>query len=157
MARRKEKERFPLPEGRKWVNLNYDDFNKRFPRLGAARLAARTDRVGKRKLKELNNYVSANGRRLDGKRIYRYKNRKSPSKRLGTRFASVMVPMDVHVMLKELSKFHKKSMSQIIREHVEPMFDEAYKQAEVLARIEANRKKDEEALNSDQPRRRYNV
>ena len=157
MARRKEKERFPLPEGRKWVNLNYDDFNKRYPRLGAARLAARTDREGKRKLKELNNYVSANGRRLDGKRIYRYKNRKSPSKRLGTKFASVMVPMDVHVMLKELSKFHKKSMSQIIREHVEPMFDETYKQAELLARIEANRKKDEEALNTDKPRRRYNV
>ena len=60
-------------------------------------------------------------------------------------------------MLKELSKFHKKSMSQIIREHVEPMFDETYKQAEILARIEANRKKDEEAFNSDQPRRRYNV
>lgn len=157
MARRKEKERFPLPEGRKWVNLNYDDFNKRFPRLGAARLAARTDRLGKKKLKELNNYVSANGRRLDGKRIYRYKNRKSPSKRSGVKFASVMVPMDVHVMLKELSKFHKKSMSQIIREHVEPMFDETYKQAEILARIEANRKKDEEAFNSDQPRRRYNV
>jgi len=48
-------------------------------------------------------------------------------------------------------------MAQIIREHVDVLFDQAYKESEVLARIEANRKKDEEALNADKPRRRYNV
>ena len=68
-----------------------------------------------------------------------------------------MVPLDVHARLKELSKFYKKSMAQIIREHVDVLFDQAYKESEVLARIEANRKKDEEALNTDKPRRRYNV
>jgi len=43
----------PLPKGLKWMNLNYDDFNRRFPRLGAARLAKRKDPVAKKKLAEL--------------------------------------------------------------------------------------------------------
>lgn len=116
------------------------------------RLAARTDPVGKRKLEELKEYVWRHRR----KRNYRYPGRYSPSKRKGAKFSSVMIPMDVFLKLKELSKFYKKSMSQILREQIEPMFDEAYKQAEVLARIEANRTKDETS-DPDKPRRRYNV
>ena len=149
----KVSEKKPLAKGLKWTNLNYDDFNKRFPRLGMARLAKRSDKRSQEKLAELKEYVWRNRRR----RLYRYPGRYSPSKRKGAKFSSVMVPMDVFLKLKELSKFYKKSMSQILREQIEPMFDEAYKQAEILARIEANRKKDEEAFNSDQPRRRYNV
>ena len=143
----------PLPKGLKWMNLNYDDFNRRFPRLGAARLAKRKDPVAKKKLAELKEYTW----RYRRKRNYRYPGRFSPSKRLGAKFHPVMVPLDVHARLKELSKFYKKSMAQIIREHVDVLFDQAYKESEVLARIEANRKKDEEELNTDKPRRRYNV
>lgn len=148
----KVSEKKPLAKGLKWTNLNYDDFNKRFPRLGMARLAKRSDKRSQEKLAELKEYVWRNRRR----RLYRYPGRYSPSKRKGAKFSSVMVPMDVFLKLKELSKFYKKSMSQILREQIEPMFDEAYKQAEVLARIEANRKKDE-TPDPTQPRRRYNV
>jgi len=143
----------PLPKGLKWTNLNYDDFNYAFPLLGKKRLAARTDPEGKQKLAELKEYVW----RYRRKRKYRYPGRPSPSKRKTTRFSTITVPPDVHAMLRELSKFYKKSMAQIVREHVEPMFEEAHKQAEVLARIEANRIKDEQTPNPAQSRRRHNV
>jgi predicted DNA-binding protein len=123
----------PVAKGRKWKYMFEKDFVRKFPRLGAARLARRAK-----------------------KRMYRYPGRTPPAKRAGAKFSSVMVPMDVFLKLKELSKFYKKSMSQILREQIEPMFDEAYKQAELLARIEANRKKDE-TPDPDKPRRRYNV
>lgn len=144
-----EKTKKRLPKGLRWRNLNYDDFNKTFPRLGMRRLAARDDPEAKRKLETLKEYVWRNRR----KRKYRYPGRYSPSKRTGTKFSSVMVPMDVYFKLKELSKFYKKSMSQIIREHVEPMFDEAYKQAELLARIEKNREKNSVSPYVDKPGR----
>lgn len=120
-------------KGRKWVFMYDKDFIRTFPRLGAARLERR-----QRKKKKL---------------LYRYPGRDAPSKRKGAKFSSVMVPMDVFLKLKELSKFYKKSMSQIIREHVEPMFDEAYKQAELLARIEKNREKNSVSPYVDKPGR----
>ena len=144
----------PIAKGLQWKNLTYDRFNRRFPRIGMSRLSKRTDPVGQRKAAELAEYVWRHRR----KRGYRYPGRFSPSKRKGTRFSTIMVPPDIHAMLRELSKFHGKSMSQIVRDCIEPLFEEAYKQAEVLARIEANRvKQEDEASNTDQPRRRYNV
>ena len=68
-------------------------------------------------------------------------------------FLTVMVPIDVHAKLKELAKFYKKSMSQIFREQIEPFFDETYKQAELLARIEKNREKKGVPPNVNKPRR----
>jgi hypothetical protein len=62
-----------------------------------------------------------------------------------------MVPIDVHAKLKELAKFYKKSMSQIFREQIEPFFDETYKQAELLARIEKNREKNSVSPYVDKP------
>lgn len=120
-------------KGRKWAFMYSKDFIRTFPRLGAARLEKR--------------------RRKKQKLLYRYPGRDAPSKRKGAKFSSVMVPMDVFLKLKELSKFYKKSMSQIIREHVEPMFDEAYKQAELLARIEKNREKNSVSPYVDKPGR----
>ena len=53
----------PVPEGRRWKNLNYDEFNRKFPRIGMRRLAARTDPEAKKKLEELNEYVWRNRRK----------------------------------------------------------------------------------------------
>lgn len=139
----------PVPEGRRWKNLNYDEFNRKFPRIGMRRLAARTDPEAKKKLEELKEYVWRNRR----KRNYRYPGRYSPSQRKGAKFLTVMVPIDVHAKLKELAKFYKKSMSQIFREQIEPFFDETYKQAELLARIEKNREKKGVPPNVNKPRR----
>ena len=139
----------PVPEGRRWKNLNYDEFNRKFPRIGMRRLAARTDPEAKKKLEELKEYVWRNRR----KRNYRYPGRYSPSQRKGEKFLTVMVPIDVHAKLKELAKFYKKSMSQIFREQIEPFFDETYKQAELLARIEKNREKKGVPPNVNKPRR----
>jgi siroheme synthase (precorrin-2 oxidase/ferrochelatase) len=47
-------------------------------------------------------------------------------------------------------------MATIIREHIDELFETTYKEAELLARIEANRKKDE-TPDPDKPRRRYNL
>lgn len=123
-----------------------------FPRIGAQRLARRVangEKLSKKK-------VTKNFGREAMKKLYRYPGRDAPSKRKGAKFSSIMVPMDVFVRLKELAKFHKCSMSSIMRREINRLFDEAYKQAEVLARIEANRKKNETS-ESDKPRRRYNV
>jgi len=75
-------------------------------------------------------------------------------KRKGAKFSSIMVPLDVYLKLKELSKFYKKSMAQIMREQVEPLFDEAYKQAELLARIEKNKEKNSVSPYTSEPGRR---
>lgn len=137
----------PVPKGLRWKNLNYDEFNRTFPRLGMRRLAARTDPKAKEKLAKLQEYVW----RYRRKRNYRYPGRYSPSKRKGAKFVAVMVPIDVHAKLKELAKFYKKSMSQIFREQIEPFFDETYKQAELLARIEKNREKNSVSPYVDKP------
>jgi predicted DNA-binding protein len=142
----------PLAKGRQWTKMYYDDFNRKFPRLGMARLAAREDEEGKQKLRELKEYVF----RYRRKRKYRYPGRYSPDRRKGAKFHSVMVPLETHQKLKEIAKFHKKSMATIIREHIDELFDKTYKEAELLARIEANRKKDE-TPDTDKPRRRYNL
>ena len=132
-----------VPIGRRWKTLNYAQFNRRFPRIGQARMNRRLEsgeKISKKKLKKL----------------YRYPNRASPCSREGAKFKNVMLPLDVYLRLKELSKFHKCSMAAVVRNEVNRLFDEAYKQAEVLARIEANREKNE-ALNASNTRRRYNV
>jgi len=141
-----------VPLGLRWKTLSYAQFNRRFPRIGAKRLARRVangEKLSKKK-------VTKNFGREAMKKLYRYPGRDAPSKRKGAKFSSIMVPMDVFVRLKELAKFHKCSMSSIMRREINRLFDEAYKQAEVLARIEANRKKNETS-ESDKPRRRYNV
>jgi len=144
-----EKPKKPVPKGRRWKKLNYDEFNRTFPRIGMRRLSARDDPEAKQKLAELKEYVWRNRR----KRNYRYPGRYSPSKRKGAKFLSVMVPIDVHTKIRELSKFYKKSMSQILRERIEPFFDETYKQAELLARIEKNREKNSVSPYVDKPGR----
>lgn len=141
-----------VPVGLRWKTLNYARFNRRFPRLGAKRLAARVAKGEKLSKKK----VTKNFGRKAMKKLYRYPGRVSPSKREGAKFSSIMVPMDVFLRLKELAKFHKCSMSSIMRREVNRLFDEAYKQAEVLARIEANRTKNETS-EPDKPRRRYNI
>lgn len=154
MSETPSKKKKPLAKGLKWTNLNYDQFNRTFPRLGMARLAKRNDAAAKKKLAELKKYVWRNRRG----RKYRYPGRYSPTKREGAKFSTVMVPLDAHLKLKELSKFYNKSMSQLLREYIEPLFDETYKQAELLARIEANREKaDNAAQDTDNPVRKYNV
>ena len=131
-----------IAKGRRWVRMYDENFIRTFPRLGAARLAKRAlKRKGRKK-------------RSGPKRIYRYPGRDAPSKRKGAKFSSIMVPMDVFLKLKELSKFYKKSMSQIMREQVEPLFDEAYKQAELLARIEQNKEKNSVSPYTSEPGRR---
>lgn len=140
-------ERRPVAKGRKWATLNYDKFNNRFPILGMKRLAARDDPEGKEKLAALKEKyrrkLSARGRkrRRGGKRLYRYAGRTSPSQRKGQRFTTLSLPIETYLRLKEVSKFYKKTMTAIVRDHVEALFDEAYKQSELLARIEKNRGK----------------
>lgn len=135
----KEKKPLAVPKGRQWTQLTYKAFNRTFPRLGIKRLSKREDPEGQRQLAELKEYVW----RYRRKRKYRYPGRYSPSKRQGARFCTVMVPMDVYLKLKELSKFHKLSMARILREYVETLFDETYKEAELLARIANRTTKDE--------------
>lgn len=146
----------PLPKGLKWTNLSYDDFNFAFPRIGVKRLKERVaagDKSAEPKLAELQEHVWRNRR----KRKYRYPGRYSPSKRKGTKFRSLMIHMETYQKLKELQKFYKKGLGAIIRPMVDELFDKTYKEAELLARIEANRKKESAASNTDKPRRRYNV
>lgn len=136
MTEEPPKPKKPVAKGRKWKQLCEEDFIRKFPRLGAARLARRA-------LKR---------RRKSGpKKIYRYPGRDAPSLRKGSRFSSIMVPLDVYLKLKELSKFYKKSMSQIMREQINPLFDEAYKQAELLARIEKNKEKNSVSPYTSEP------
>ncbi len=142
-----------LPKGLKWTNLSYDDFNKRFPRIGIRRLTERVeagDKSAEPKLAELKEHVW----RYRRKRKYRYPGRYSPEKRKGTKFRSIMIHMETYQKIKELQKFYKAGMGSIIRPLIDELFDKTYKEAELLARIEANRKKASETSNPDQPRRR---
>jgi len=146
-------EKKPLAKGRKWTNLNYDDFNLQFPRLGIERLSKRDDPVAKKKLAELKEHTWRNRR----KRKYRYPGRYSPEKRKGTKFKSIIIPLETYHKIKEIQKFYKAGMGAIIKPLIDELFDKTYKEAELLARIEANRKKEDEASNTAKPRRRYNV
>jgi hypothetical protein len=140
----------PLPKGLQWRNLNYDDFNKRFPRLGIERLSKRTDKKSQKKLAELKEYVWRYRRR----RKYRYPGRYSPEKRRGTKFKSIIVHLETYHKIKELQKFYKAGMGAILTPLVDELFEKTYKEAELLARIEANRNKDHAPSDSDQPGRR---
>lgn len=141
MTEQPPKPKKPIAKGRRWAYMFDKDFIRTFPRLGKARLA-------KRALKRKRN------RKPGPEKIYRYPGRDAPSKRKGAKFSSIMVPLDVYLKLKELSKFYKKSMAQIMREQVEPLFDEAYKQAELLARIEKNKEKNSVSPYTSEPGRR---
>lgn len=140
-------EKKPIPKGRKWAHMNEKDFVRKFPMLGKARLARRAAKKKRRGRKK----------RPGPARIYRYPDRAPPSRREGAKFVNVTIPLETSLMLKELSKFYKRSMSSIVTGFVSDAFDEAYKEAELLARIEANRKKEDETPDSTKPRRRYNV
>jgi hypothetical protein len=143
----------PLPKGLKWINLCYDDFNRRFPRIGIRRLTERVeagDKSAEPKLAELKEYVW----RYRRKRKYRYPGRFSPEKRKGTKFRSIMIHMETYQKIKELQKFYKAGMGSIIRPLIDELFDKTYKEAELLARIEASRKKQNETPDADKPKRR---
>ena len=149
-------EKKQLPRGLRWRNLNYDDFNFTFPRLGVKRLTERVkagDKSAEPKLAELKEYVWRNRR----KRKYRYPGRYSPEKRRGTKFKTIIIPLETYHKIKEIQKFYKAGMGAIIKPLIDELFDRTYKEAELLARIEANRKKESEASDADKPRRRYNV
>jgi predicted CopG family antitoxin len=81
------------------------------------------------------------------------RNRVSPTLR---GFRSIMVRRSTYEMLFEMKIFYKKSFTHIVHELVNIAYQKTYKQAEVLARIEANRIKNETS-DPTQPRRRYNV
>lgn len=149
-------EKKPLPKGLKWRNLNYDDFNFTFPKIGVKRLTERVeagDKSAEPKLAELKEYVW----RYRRKRKYRYPGRYSPEKRKGTKFKTIIIPLETYHKIKEIQKFYKMGMGAIIKPLIDQLFDHTYKEAELLARIEANRKQESEAPETDKPRRRYNV
>jgi hypothetical protein len=136
------------PKGRKWANLSGPKFRKRHPMIGVRLLAAAGVEDPK---------ITKRGPRSRKKRTYRY-NRVPPSAREGVRFQAIIVHFETRAKLQELKKFYGKSMAGIIREHVDELFEKATKEAEVLARIEENRRKrEEEASNTDTPKRKYNV
>lgn len=146
-------EKKPLPKGLKWTNLNYDDFNRKFPKLGIKRLSKRDDPESQKKLAELKEYYW----RYRRKRKYRYPGRYSPEKRPGSKFKTIIIPLETYHKIKEIQKFYKAGMGAIIAPLIDELFDRTYKEAELLARIEANRKKEDETPDSTKPRRRYNV
>lgn len=75
-------------------------------------------------------------------------NRPSPSQRDGSRWKTITVPEETHVRLKELAKFYKKPIGRVVEEIVLPAFKKAYEESMTLARIEANRKKEKERVES---------
>ena len=152
-SRKKKGDTSVLPKGLKWTNLSYDDFNKRFPRIGIKRLTERVengDEEAKEKLDKLKAYVWKYRRR----RKYRYPGRYSPEKRKGTKFKSIMIHLETYQKIKELQKFYKAGMGSILRPLIDELFDKTHKEAELLARIEANRKKESETSDTVKPKRR---
>jgi predicted CopG family antitoxin len=132
----------PLPKGLKWMNLNYDDFNKRFPRLGVQRLIKRVeegDESARERLQELRAYTWRNRR----KRKYRYPGRYSPSKRTRVSFKTISIHMETYHKIKELQKFYKAGMGAIITPLIDELFEKTYKEAELLARINSRETRDE--------------
>jgi hypothetical protein len=74
------------------------------------------------------------------------------------KFQAVIVHFETRAKLQELKKFYGKSMAAIVREQVDALWEKATQEAEVLARIEENRRKrEEEASNTDTPKRKHNV
>jgi hypothetical protein len=152
-SRKKKGDTKVLPKGLKWTNLSYDDFNKRFPRIGVKRLTERVengDEGARERLDKLKAYVWKYRR----KRLYRYPGRYSPEKRKGTKFKSIVIPLETYHKIKEIQKFYKAGMGAIIAPLIDELFDRTYKEAELLARIEANRKKESETQDAVKPGRR---
>ena len=140
-------EKKPKPKGRKWADLNAPTFRKKHPILGVRRLAKSGVEDPKIKI------TTKTGRRM----TYRYK-RLPPSERTGVKFQAVIVHFETRAKLQELKKFYGKSMAAIVREQVDALWEKATQEAEVLARIEENRRKrEEEASNTDTPKRKHNV
>jgi hypothetical protein len=136
------------PKGRKWANLSGPKFRKRHPMIGVRLLAAAGVEDPK---------ITKRGPRSRKKRTYRY-NRVPPSAREGVRFQAIIVHFETRAKLQELKKFYGKPMAAIVREQVDALWEKATQEAEVLARIEENRRKrEEEASNTDTPKRKYNV
>ena len=152
-SRKKKGDTKVLPKGLKWTNLSYNDFNKRFPRIGVKRLTERVengDEGARERLDKLKAYVWKYRR----KRLYRYPGRYSPEKRKGTKFKSIVIPLETYHKIKEIQKFYKAGMGAIIAPLIDELFDRTYKEAELLARIEANRKKESETQDAVKPGRR---
>jgi predicted CopG family antitoxin len=108
------------------------------------------DEGAKEKLDKLKAYVWKYRRR----RLYRYPGRYSPEKRKGTKFKSIMIHLETYQKIKELQKFYKAGMGSILRPLIDELFDKTHKEAELLARIEANRKKESETSDTVKPKRR---
>jgi len=72
--------------------------------------------------------------------------RMSPSTRRGARFKPVAVTEEAHAKLGEIARFRKQSRLSVLTELISACYDEVYKQAELLARIEARRQQDEERI-----------
>jgi hypothetical protein len=70
--------------------------------------------------------------------------RPSPSQRAGARWATISMPVDAYVMLKEIAAFRKVSLSKMVAALVEPEFEKIYQESLLLMRIEQRRKKEEE-------------
>jgi hypothetical protein len=74
--------------------------------------------------------------------------RPSPSQRDGARWKTITVPEETHMRLKELAKFYKKPIGRVVEDLVLPAFKKAYEESMTLARIEANRQKEKERVES---------
>jgi len=138
----------PLAKGRRWKQLNGEDFASKYPRLGAARALRREA------LKEEAEGPSAAKRKR--RLLYRYPGRLAPTLRKGAKFSAVMLPLEAHMKLREVAKFYQCSMSSILTRELDRLFDETYKEAELLVRIENNRIRNE-TPDPAKPQRRYNV
>ena len=78
--------------------------------------------------------------------------RLSPSTRPGRRFHTITLPELAHAQLKEMALFYEMPISQVAAKLVDEAFARATEESELLARIEANREKDNaQAKTKDDP------
>lgn len=68
--------------------------------------------------------------------------RLSPSTRPGRRFHTITLPELAHAQLKEMALFYEMPISQVAAKLVDEAFARATEESELLARIEANRHKE---------------
>ncbi len=74
--------------------------------------------------------------------------RLSPAYRKTTRWKTVIMPEEAYMQLREIATFYKLSISQMVAQLIEPAFKKAYEESMTLARIEANREKEKERVES---------
>lgn len=74
-------------------------------------------------------------------RVPKRGHRLSPSQREGSRFHSINIPEQTWIMLKEMSAFYNKTISQLISEITRPAFKRAYDESRALAIIEARKER----------------